>query len=150
MNDSLNLQGEVSIKGFNPAGEQVLSIEKKNLIVTTGKQRMAVLLAAGNTDFKVDGIIFGSGAAAPALTDTHSSIVNPFQKDLGAASYPTANSVQFAWSLEFAENNGQTIREIGLVSGLLAGDEALFSRIVTDAISKTSGLRLEGSWKITF
>lgn len=150
MNDALNIKGEVSIRGYNSQGEQVLAIDKNNLVVTTGKQRMASLLATGNADYLIDGIIFGTGAAAPALTDTHSSIVNPFQKEIGLASYPTANSVQFAWSLEFAENNGVTIREIGLVSGLVGGDEALFARIVTDAIAKTSGLRLEGTWKITF
>jgi hypothetical protein len=150
MKDNISITGEVSIRGYNADGEQVLALDKNNLVVTAGKQRMAVLLATGNGDYLIDGIIFGTGASAPTLGNTHSGIVNPFQKAIGAASYPTANSVQFAWSLEFAEHNGVTIREIGLVSGLGAGDEALFARIVTDAIAKTSGLRLEGSWKITF
>jgi hypothetical protein len=150
MNDNISIKGEVSIRGYNAQGEQVLAIDKSNLVVTTGKQRMAALLAAANGDYLIDGIIFGTGAAAPTLGDTYAGITSPFEKAIGLASYPTANSVQFAWSLEFAESNGVTIREIGLVSGLGAGSEALFARIVTDAIAKTSGLRLEGSWKITF
>ena len=150
MNSHIDIKGEVSIRGYNADGEMVLSVDKKNLVVTTGKQRMAALLAIANPDFIIDGIVFGTGAAAPALTDTFAGITLPFVKALGSSSYPTANSVKWDWSLELAENNGVTIREIGLVSGRAAGDEALFSRIVTDAIAKTSGLRLEGSWKITF
>jgi hypothetical protein len=150
MKDSISINGEVSIRGYNADGEQVLAIDKNNLVVTTGKQRMAALLATANADYPIDGIIFGTGAAAPTLSDTYAGITSPFDKAIGSASYPTANSVQFAWSLEFAESNGVTIREIGLVSGFYPDDKALFARIVTDAIAKTSGLRLEGTWKITF
>jgi hypothetical protein len=150
MNSHIYIKGEVSLRGYNQDGELVLSVDKKNLVVTTGKQRMAALLATGNIDYIIDGIIFGTSAAAPTLSDTHSGVTDPFQKAVGSISYPTANSVKWEWTLEFSESNGITIREIGLVSGVGAGDEALFSRIVTDAIAKTSGLRLEGSWKITF
>lgn len=150
MNDSLDIKGEVSIRGYNADGEMVLSVDKKNLVVTTGKQRMAALLATGNSDDLVDGIIFGTVSAAPTLSDVYSGIGSPFEKGLGTISYPAANSVKWEWSLEFAEANGREIREIGLVSGVGAGAQALFSRIVTDSIVKTSGLRLEGSWKITF
>lgn len=150
MKDNISIKGEVSIRGYNADGELVYSLNKSNLVVTTGKQRMAALLATANPDYLVDGIIFGTGAAAPTLSDNYAGITSPFEKAIGLASYPTANSVQFAWSLEFAENNGVTIREIGLVSGFAPDDKALFARIVTDAIAKTSGLRLEGTWKITF
>lgn len=148
MKDSLEIKGDVSIRGYNPQGELVYSLDKHNLVVTTGKSRMGELLATGNSDFVLDAIGFGTGAASPTLSDT--TLTELFTKDIGLATYPTANSVQFAWSLEFAEFNGKTIREIGLFTGLGAGDEKLFSRIVTDAIAKTSGLRLEGTWKITF
>jgi hypothetical protein len=148
MKDTIKLTGEVSIRGYNEAGEQVLAIDKSNLVVTAGKDRMAKLLGAGTAGFKIDGIGFGTGAAAPTLSDT--ALTSPFKKGLGAVSYPTANSVQFAWTLDFAEFNGNTIRELGLLSGYVATTEALFARIITDAIAKTSGLRLEGSWKITF
>lgn len=146
--EHIKIKGQVSIRGYNESGQQVLSIDKENLVVTTGKERMARLLATGNSDFVLDSIGFGTGAAAPTLADV--ALTAQFSKTIGAASYPTANSVKFDWSLEFAEYNGNTIRELGLLTGVGAGDEKLFSRIVTDPIAKTSGLRLEGSWTITF
>jgi hypothetical protein len=148
MNDGLKITGEVSIRGYNEQGEQVLAIDKSNLVVTAGKQRMAALLATGNADYLIDGIGFGTGASSPTLSDT--GLTSALIKDIGDSSFPTANSVMFDWALEFAEYNGNTIREIGLFSGVAATEEQLFARIVTDAIAKTSGLRLEGTWKITF
>ncbi len=148
MNDELKITGEVSIRGYNEQGEQVIAIDKSNLVVTAGKQRMAALLATGNHDYLIDGIGFGTGAASPTLSDT--ALTGSFVKDIGDNSFPTANSVMFDWALEFAEFNGNTIREIGLFSGVAASEDALFARIVTDPIAKTSGLRLEGTWKITF
>lgn len=149
--EKLQISGAVSIRGYNASGEEVLAIDKQNLVVTTGKQRMAQLLATGNGDLLVDGIAFGTGAGAPTLSDNIGSILDPFQKAMGTTpTYPAANSVQFPWTLEFSEYNGNTIREIGLLSGLGSGDDALFSRIVTEPIAKNSGLRLVGTWTITF
>lgn len=147
--EQIKLRGEVSIRGYNERNELVYKFDKQNMVVTTGKQVMAGLLAAPNADYVIDGIGFGSSAAAPALTDT--ALTAPYTIDgIGASSFPTPNSVRWEWVLDYASFNGNTIRELGLFSGLSASLDILFARIATDPIAKTSSLRLEGSWKITF
>ncbi len=145
--DTIQIQGDVTIRGFDTEGREVLCIDKKNLVVTAGKGVMATLLRLGTSSLIINGIAFGTSSVAPTLADT--ALTGAFTKAIGTSSNPTTNSVQWAWSLEYAENNGMNIREIGLISDR-TGAGTLFSRIVTDSIVKTSGLRLEGTWKITF
>jgi hypothetical protein len=146
--DHIGMRGDVSIRGYNERGELVYEFDKQNLVVTGGKSVMANLLAYGDADRIIDGIGFGTGSAAPALTDT--GLTGSFEKTLFAVSFPSPNSVKWEWDLDFSEFNGNTLRELGLYSGEQAGIEVLFARIVTSPIVKTSTLRLEGSWKITF
>ena len=146
--DHIGMRGDVSIRGYNERGELVYEFDKQNLVVTGGKAVMANLLANGNPDLIIDGIGFGTDSAAPALTDT--GLTGSFEKPIGAVSFPSPNSVKWDWVLDFSEFNGNTLRELGLYSGEIAGNEVLFARVVTSPIAKTSTLRLEGSWKITF
>jgi hypothetical protein len=147
--EHIEMRGDVSVRGYNERGELVYEFDKQNLVVTGGKSVMANLLAYANSDFVIDGIGFGTGSAAPALTDT--GLTGSFTKPLGAVSFPSPNSVKWEWVLDFSEFNGNTLRELGLYSGFTSPDPAtLFARIVTSPTVKTSTLRLEGSWKITF
>ena len=147
--DHIGMRGDVSIRGYNERGELVYEFDKQNLVVTGGKTVMAILLAYGSSDRIINGIGFGTGSAAPALTDT--GLTGSFTKPIGAVSFPSPNSVKWDWVLDFSEFNGNTLRELGLFSDLPSVvDTALFARIVTSPIAKTSTLRLEGSWKITF
>lgn len=147
MRDDITIKGEVSIRGYNEQGEQVLAIDKNNLVVTVGKGVLAAVLRLGTTTQVVNGIAFGTRADAPVLGDT--AITGAFTKSIVSSSNPVVNQAQFNWALEYAENNGMTIRELGLIVDR-TGTNTLFSRITTAAIIKTSSLRLEGSWKITF
>jgi hypothetical protein len=146
--EHIGMRGDVSVRGYNERGELVYEFDKQNLVVTGGKAVMAALLAYADADRIINGIGFGTGSAAPALTDT--VLTDSFLKPLGGVSFPTANSVKWEWVLNFSEFNGNTLRELGLFSGLTSGAEALFARVVTLPTVKTSALRLEGSWKITF
>lgn len=143
----VEMRGEVSIRGYNELGECVLSLDKKNLVVNGGKGVMATLLRLGTSSLIINGIAFGTSSVAPALGDT--AITGAFTKATASSSNPTTNSVQWDWTLETSENNGMNIREIGLISDR-TGTPTLFSRIVTESIVKTSSLRLEGTWKLTF
>jgi hypothetical protein len=146
--EHIGMRGDVSIRGYNERGELVYEFDKQNLVVTDGKFVMANLLAYGDVDLIIDVIGFGTGSAAPALTD--SVLTGSFTKPIGAVSFPSPNSVKWGWVLDFSEFNGNTLRELGLYSGAQAGVGLLFARIVTSPIVKTSTIRLEGSWKITF
>jgi len=148
MKDSIGLKGEFELHAYDKEGNVVHHIKKNNLVVTTGKQNAALLLAGGG-GFAIDGIVFGSTGTAPVLGNTYADMTDKFLKAVGAITYPTTNTMQFAWTLEYSENNGATIREFGLVSDR-TGTPVLFSRIASDAISKTNIVRLSGTWKITF
>lgn len=146
MKQDITIKGEVSIRGYDESGREVLAIDNNNLVVTAGKGVLASLLRLGGSSV-VNGIAFGTSSVAPALGDT--SIAGAFTKAITSSSNPATNQVQFNWSLEYAENNGMNIRELGLIVDR-TGTNTLFARIVTDSIVKTNVLRLEGSWKITF
>ena len=124
-------------------GVLVERFEDRNLIVTSGRNAVAALIGSADTDKAVDRYAVGSNGSATVLTDT--AITDQFAKAVGGITYPSG-AVQFAFSLELAENNGVTIREFGL----LCVDGTLFARIVRAPIIKDATVRIEGTWTITF
>lgn len=142
------IRGKFQLKVFNAAGELVEDYLDENLVVTSGKRAMALMLAGDPSitggDKVVATISFGSSQATPDLSDV--GITSGFEKALSGYTYPTDNSVQFLFTLELSENNGATIAEFGL----LCADGSLFARKVREPISKTNVVRLEGAWTITF
>jgi len=145
--ETITIKGEVSLRGYNEKNELVLEWNKKNLVVNAGKGVLAAVLRNGTTTQIVNGIAFGTSGAVATLADT--ALTGAFTKVINSSSNPTVNSAQFNWALEYNENNGMTIREFGLIVDR-TGTPVLFSRIVSEPIAKTSALRLEGTWKITF
>ncbi len=138
------LRGDFFLKVRNTRTGEIQSFEEKNLIVTQGKYNLAHLLGGNVTNRPVTQIGFGTDGTAPAAGDT--ALTGAFTKALGAVSYPTANSVQWAWTLATSEGNGLAIQEFGL----LCTNGDLFSRRVRDVINKTSELEFEGTWTISF
>lgn len=141
--EHLPMKGAVHIKVFR-GDELVHEYEKHNLIVTAGKTSMTRLLAGAGTNKHVTKISFGTDGTAPAVGNT--GLTDAFTKAIDSVSYPDASSVRFAWSLTTAEANGKDIQEFGLLSN----DNTLFARLTRATISKTSDLRLEGTWTISF
>lgn len=126
-------------------GKLVEEYVDDNLVVDLAKEQMAHLIAGDTTDRFISQIAFGTNGTAPAPGNT--AITDPYVKAIGAASYPTDHSVQFAFSLDSGEANGKAIIEFGLLTG--AG--ALFARKVrAGAIYKESDLSLTGTWRIIF
>jgi hypothetical protein len=145
MKDEIAIKGYVSIRGYNECGELVLSIEKNNLVVTTGKSAAARLLGSYTANKSVTQFGVGTGSAAPTLADV-APLTGQVRKNVASVAYPDNSSVQFNWLIDYTEANGLTIQEMGL----FCADNSLFARIVTDPIVKTSSIRLVGSWKISF
>jgi hypothetical protein len=146
MEEQLTIKGDVTIRGYDEHGKEVLCIEKRNLVVNAGKAVLVQMLRNG-TGLAANGVAFGTSAASPVLGDT--AITGAFTKALSGSSNPQPNQALFNWALEYAENNGMTIREIGLICDR-TGTNTLFSRLVFAPIVKTASLRLVGSWRITF
>jgi hypothetical protein len=146
MKEQQNIKGVFRLRAFDKSGECVLNYEDKNLVVNAGRTSMTRLLAqaAVSADKRITKIAFGTSGTTPAVGDT--SITSPTVLPLDSFSYPDALSVSFAWSLGFNDAVGVTIREFGLLSE----DDTLFARKTREGIAKTSDIRLEGTWTITF
>jgi len=136
------LKGSVTLVVWKN-GVPIESYTEDNLIVNVGKQSMARLLGAADTDKRVTKIGFGTSGAVTAGANT--SIENEFVKALNGVTYSGTSAI-FEYALETTENNGVTIREFALFSD----DDTMFSRIVRNPINKTADIRLSGTWKITF
>lgn len=143
MKESITAKGRVSLRIYDANDNLLESIEQENMVVNVGKQSLASLLGAATTDKRVSQI--GFGTAATPTSSAQTSIENPFVKALDAVNY-SGSTVAFDYSLALGENNGVTIREFALFSD----DDTMFSRIVRNPIVKTSDIRLEGTWSITF
>ena len=124
-------------------GVLVEQFEDRNLIVSTGRNAIAALIGSADSDKAVDRYAVGTNGSDTVLTDT--AITAPFNKAVAGITYP-AGAVQFAFTLELAENNGVTIREFGLI----CVDGTLMARIVRAPIIKDNTVRIEGTWTITF
>lgn len=143
-NDNMTLKGSFAYKAYDKAGNLVEEYEDNNLIVANGKNCLALLLSAANTNKKVTKIGFGTDGTAPSSGDT--ALTSPFVKNLDSFSTSDGTAVVFSWSLATSEANGKAIQEFGLFSL----DSTLFARKTRAVINKSSDLRLEGTWKIQF
>jgi len=118
-------------------------ITEKNLVVNGGKSALARLLGGDVTGRSIDRVAVGTNGTAAALTDT---AITGAVTVAATATYPTATSVRFSFTVPTGTANGMNLREFGL---LTAGG-ALFARRVTGLIEKTSDLEINGTWTINF
>lgn len=142
MNEIINVKGAVHLKVYK-GGVLIEDVTQDNLIVNVGRQSLARLLGEADSDKRVSNI--GFGTASTPVAGTQTSLENPFLKALDGVSY-AGTTASFQFTLAESENNGVTIREFGLFSN----DNTIFSRIIRNPIAKTSDIRLEGVWSITF
>lgn len=144
MEDQLSLRGEVAITAHDADGNEVYSFSKNNLIVMLGRQNLAQFLITGDTNRRITTVGYGTDGTAPASGDT--GLTGTFSKAIAGSTSPAANQVQFLFGLLGSENNGMTIRELGLFTA--AG--VLFARLVITPFNKVAGITLSGTWKIIF
>ena len=144
MKDTSQIEGIFRMRVIDRQGKIIQEIEEKNLVVNGGRNSTAALLGGNGANKQVTQIAFGTSATLPSLPD--SDLTGKFIKAITTATYPQTGAVQFEWVLDYLEANGLAIREFGLFSA----DNTLFSRKTRDLISKTSYIRLEGTWTIQF
>lgn len=137
-------RGIVELRGYDRRGRLVLAHRFKNLITNVGKDNQARQMGTGGTAQIITQIGFGTDNTMPNVADT--ALTSAFVKDVDATNYPDGISVEFDFSLSFAEANGKNIVEMGLICA--NGD--LFSRTIRGLIAKDASIRLEGTWRIEF
>lgn len=133
-------------------------LEDYNLFVNSGLPALAALLGGDGAGEVAVAVGFGSGAAAPTLSDAGLS-APAYYKSLDSHSEDGAGSVTFNWSLTTADPGaiGVTIQELGLFANkttvILPGTNApspLLARKTINPITFTSSMSLLGTWTLTF
>lgn len=157
--DNLNLRGEVLITGVDSStGETTTFVDDKNLIVLSGREKLAELLLNG-TGWKIDTIVLGSGGTAtnnptlpyavdPTETDVKIRIV-PDVSDTSTFLIDATASPKISFTLIIPETsyNNKGINELALMLGLNGSQEAFaIKRFAT--ITKSSSLSLKIVWTI--
>ena len=154
MRNSVRLQDRQELRGIleykvyrhrGDAKEIIEEVRENNLIVNGARNQMARLIAGAFTNRNITKISFGTNGAAPTVDDA--AITSAFTKGVSGYVYPAMGQVTISWNLLTSEDNGQAIREFGLV----CADNTLFSRRVrANPIYKESDISIEGQWTIIF
>lgn len=99
----------------------LLIAERSNLVVNAGLPAFAETISGGTT-YKVAAVGFGSGNAAPTVNDTDLTGPQKYYNAVGAATYPSSGTVQFAFQIQASDYAayGMTIQEIGLFANTAA------------------------------
>lgn len=149
MEETLHVKGEVHFE-FRYADGRVERDVFRNLVVTNGRQRLAKLLGGDETD-TVAFYRIGTGTSAVTASDTalqtqvNVSVGNA-QKAIDSATYPAANKVQFDFTIDNDEANGNNLSEFALYTS----DAVMFARVVRTPFAKTNAVAITGHWIITF
>lgn len=145
LNDDANCRpkGILTLRMFRDGVEVVE--EGFNLVVDLSKQQLARLIGGDVANRSITKIGFGTSGTAPAAGNT--TLAGAYVKALGSVSYPTTNSVEFAFTLGTTEANGMSIMEFGLFT---AGDVLFARKTRAGAIVKDSDLAIAGTWRINF
>jgi len=136
-------RGVVRLRIYNAAGELLRYEVRDNLVVDSGRALQAALLGAAVNRF---GVGTNGDAAAPADV---APLEDQFAKAFAGVTYPDTRSVEFAFTLEANEFNGNTLREFALLA-YVSPTYTLFARQGGHDIAKTDQVRIEGTWTITF
>lgn len=138
MNDSLNLRGDVCIK----LNDEIV-LEKKNLIVNTGKNFLASAVINSSTS-PFTHMAIGTNTTAAAVGDT--SLGSELVRQAFTSSSVAANVVTLVTTYAAGTGTG-ALTEAGIFNASSSG--TMLSRIVFSAINKGSADSLTITWTIT-
>lgn len=135
-------KGEFHITVYKD-GVSVKQIDDHNLVVDSGRVRLAQLAAGTSTDY-ITQIGLGSGSAAETAEDTQLEEQQLFP--LTGASVD-GRDARFDFQIDNSQANGLAIREFGL----FCRDDVMFSHRVRDGvIEKAADIQLKGYWILHF
>lgn len=138
MNENLNLRGDVCIK----LNDEVV-LEKKNLIVNTGKNFLASAVINSSAS-PFTHMAIGTNTTAAAVSDT--SLGSELVRQAFTTSSVASNVVTLVTTYAAGTGTG-ALTEAGIFNASSSG--TLLSRIVFSAINKGSADSLTITWTIT-
>lgn len=122
MKDTLKLKGNVIIERRRGDGTVIDRLELKNLIVNTGKERVAKLLNnVSATYFRA--IAIGTGVTAPVVGNT--TLGTEITRALATLSYEASYKAVFEKTFQFSSGESYSITEAGLFDNATAGGAML-------------------------
>jgi len=140
MKDGLKLIGDVVIERRKKDGTVIDREEIKNLIVNSGKERVAKLIAegvgTGLTGFSY--LALGTGTTAPVATNT--SLETEVTRELATVGYATVGyeasyKATFEKTFDFGTGESYSITEAGVGDSASATGDTLLDRFVFSAKS---------------
>jgi hypothetical protein len=139
-------------------GRVVWEYEGRNLFVNVGRPALAALLGGDTAGEFAAAVGFGSGSAAPTVTDT-ALTATVYYKALDGHSEDGNGSLTLNWSLTTADTGAQgiTIQELAIFanhgSASLPGTTAptpMLARKTIAPIVFGAGMSISGTWTLTF
>lgn len=144
--ESLKVTGHISLRLFGPDGLLKESREVKNVVVTVGKNYLALWLTQGTqSDFFMRYLALGTGVTAASASDT------ALQTELATRVAGALTSSTNVWQNQATFGPGVdtgAITEAGIFSASAAG--TLFARQVFPVVNKGAGDSLQLTWQVTF
>ena len=137
----IGIQGEVHFT-LRSNGVETLVFRSRNPITNGGLNLVASLLKDG-TGSAVSEIGFGEGSSTPAGSNT--ALTNAYTKAVGSM-YISGGELHVPFTLDRAEANGKTVRELGL----FCGATLIARKKLTSAVAKTDADELSGEWVLGF
>jgi len=133
MKDGIKLTGDVVIERRRKDGSVIDREELKNLIVNSGKERVARLIAegvgTGLTGFSY--IAIGTGVTGANATDT--SLETEVERELSTVDYEASYKATFEKTFTFETGDSYAITEAGVGDSASSTGDTLLDRFVFTA-----------------
>lgn len=145
LGDGITFKGTWTIERIDKQTGKTLDSEiKENIIVNTGKERVAKLLNGVSAAY-FDYIGVGKGVADPAVGDT--TLGDEYTRAQAAVSYEASYKAKYEKIFDFAE--AVAITEAGIFDQLTVGGSTMFNRLTFSAKNVDADTSLKISITIT-
>lgn len=152
---------EVFLAGYSPRYTEDGFELDANLVVNGGRNAIARLIGSGDSQWSISSMSWGTYDEAPRFDDlTLSPQATPggptagsneinlgsgvFKKAIGSVDFPQPFTVRFNAQMDYAEGNGNIVRE----AGLWCDNGTLFARKIFPGVRKSGDFQLNWSWLI--
>ena len=135
MKERLVMRGDAVIERRRKDGSLIDKEEIKNLIVNTGKERVAKLLnGVSSTYFRA--IAIGTGTTAPVAGDME--LESEIARALASLSYEANYKAVFEKTFEFGSGEAYDITEVGIFDSDTVSGSTMYDRLTFSAKSVDS------------
>lgn len=146
MEEQVKVTGRISLRLFGPDGALRDAREVKNVVVTVGKNYLALWLTqATQADYFMRYLALGTGTTAASASDT--ALATELATRVAGALTSSTNVWQNQATFGPGVDTG-AITEAGIFSASVSG--TMFARQVFPVVNKGAGDSLQLTWQVTF